>query len=84
MCIQIYSVSLMNHFIPFLIYSNFNFTYENKSIKNNLLANRQFAIIKSAILFFEQGLKYARKMFLKAALGISTMTRPITAEKHSE
>ena len=41
-------------------------SYENK-LKINLLANRQFAIIKSAILFFEQVLRYARKIFLKTA-----------------
>ena len=48
-----------------VIFVNFNVTYENKSLKTNLLANGQFAIIKSAILFFEQVLKYARKIFLK-------------------
>ena len=48
-----------------VILVNFNFTYENKLLKINLLANRQFEIIKSAILFFKQVLKYARKIFLK-------------------
>ena len=50
-----------------VIMVNFNFTYDNKSLKINLLANWQFAIIKSAILFLEQVLKYARKIFLKTA-----------------